>query len=494
MVTKEKIYLYLKDPKIVFGILSCFFILLNIFTISWTPLPWFDEVWFIDTSVNSALDNTWTTTAQVSYGGETPIALYPPLYQYLLTLWIKICGFSITSVRSFNVVIAAISSIVLFQGLRELGYLKNKWIILVFVFLFWGTGLFAWSYRNGRPDMVNMLCALSFMYSYFLYVKKGYSKWLMFFSAILVVLSGLQSCPLIIVFLIYLYVIKGEYRHKTKAAFFVTILGLVLGTILLWGHFLFHEHPKSFFWQFSVSQSISNILYKIPFLSEYIQPMKKIPEEGKDIFREFIDCYVKNKNYAIFTLVNSGILFAFRKKMSSSSIEIYFLGFSVLMPTVMFFAGHCLSPYTWMFYFPAIIFAVICLEKYNNKFLWIIYGGLTFLFTVILGLPRMLLNNEKKEYDKIVEFVERQNFDENVVILSYYKAYYPVRKITRNSYYPMYPVQYMPSNIQYILIDETDSFGHENDDVYISNIRNEGKQIVAIDSLNNPRVILYEVQ
>lgn len=157
-----------------FGVLTILFVILNLLTIDWSPLPWFDEVWFVDTAVNAALDGVWTTNTQGAYGGETPTNLYPPLYQYLLAIWIWICGFSLFTVRSFNVLMAAGCSILIFKGLRNMGYLK-KWLpLIIFVFLFWGTGLFSWSYRNGRYEMTYLFCSLLYIYNYLRYIKKGF--------------------------------------------------------------------------------------------------------------------------------------------------------------------------------------------------------------------------------------------------------------------------------------------------------------------------------
>jgi hypothetical protein len=473
-----------------FGILTGLFVLLNLVTISWAPLPWFDEVWFVDTAVNYALNESWTTTAQISFGGETPIALYPPLYQYLLAGWIKITGFSILSVRSFNIIIAAIISFVLFKGLNELGYLKSGYAILIFVFLFWGTGLFSWSYRNGRPDMVNLLFSSLFLYSYCIYLKRNYGKWLVLTSAALILLSGLQSCPFIVCFLLYMYLVKKKYRDRTKVAFFMTVAGFMAGLISLWGHFVYNEHPNSFFWQFSQSSTISGLIQKIPFFSQYIQP----GESGRSITHEILDCYTKNKNYFFLTIVNVAVLFwlLIKKKCSYESLEVYIIGFSLLMPIIMAFAGHCLSPYTWMFYFPAVVFGIICMEKYNRKWIWITYGILTIAFSVVSGLPRTLMTADRATQKRITEFVERQNFKKNVVMLSSYSAYYPIRKITRNSYYSVYPVSYIPLNVEYVLKDETDghSGNYENFDRYILE---KGYKLVPVDSLMQPKTVLYKV-
>ena len=474
-----------------FGVLTGLFVLLNLVTISWSPLPWLDEIMFADTAVNLALDGRWTTTAWWNFSHETPVSLYPPLYQYLLAGWLKIWGFSILSARSFNIVVAAIVSVVIFGGLRKFNCLKNRYAILIFVFLFWGTGLFSWSYRNGRPDMVNLLFSSLFIYNYCLYMKSNRNKWWMLINAVLILLSGLQACFFITFFLLYMYAVKKEYRYKTKIAFLMTVFGFIAGLTALWGHFVYHEHPGSFFWQFSQSETLSTLLQKIPFLSQSIHPpetMESISEGG------MLRCYTLNKNYLFLTCVNVIILcfLLIKKKYSKRSAAIDVLGFSLLMPGIMSLSGHCLSPYSWMFYLPALIFSMICMEKYNHKWIWCIYGILTVGFSVISGLPKTLATADRTAHERIGKFVEKQKFDKDVVMLSSFSTYYPIRKITRNSYYSVYPVRYLPSNIEYVLKDETDKHSgkYENFDQYILE---HGRKLIPVDSLMLPKIILYKI-
>lgn len=84
---------------------------------------------------------------------------------------------------------------------------------------------------------------------------------------------------------LYMYVVKKEYRYKTKIAFLMTVPGFIVGLTALWGHFVYHGHPGSFFRQFSQSETLSTLLQKIPFLSQYIHPpktMESISDGGGD--------------------------------------------------------------------------------------------------------------------------------------------------------------------------------------------------------------------
>jgi len=484
---------------ILFGVLTLIFITVNIMTLTWTPLPWFDEAWFVDTAVNFALDNHWTTTAQISYAGETPIALYPPLYQFLLGLWIKVFGFSIFTVRSFNIIIAAACSLFLFLIFRKMGYLKQTFTIVLFVFLFWGTGLFAWSYRNGRPDMVNLLFTILLVYQYIMYIKDGGNcfKYGLFLNAVLLLTSGLQAIPFVVFFLVFVYILNKQIRNKTFVSMISIFTGFIVGILIIYCHFVILEHPKSFFWQFAQSETISNLLHKIPFISDNIVLASKENSDMKESFISgLIDCYLQNKNYIIFTAVNFiAVLFLYLKRIIKlHTIEIQIYLFSILMPVVMFLAGHCLSPYTWMFFFPAVGLCIILIEKYKNMSINIVYCALTIAFTIVLGLPNALIKSDKNVFNNISEFIDKQRFEKDVSILSCYCAYYQLRSITKNSYNAIYPIEQSHKNVDYILQTEIKEHDSEQFSDRIKSIIDSGKTIECVDSMNYyPKLKLYKV-
>jgi hypothetical protein len=60
--------------QIAFYSISIFFVLLNIFTLKWDPLPWVDDVSLVDCPVNFVLDGEWKTTA--CFGDKNDEVLY----------------------------------------------------------------------------------------------------------------------------------------------------------------------------------------------------------------------------------------------------------------------------------------------------------------------------------------------------------------------------------------------------------------------------------
>lgn len=84
--------------------LSLPFLIANLFTLE-NLAPWIDEVMFLDTSYNAAVHGVWETTAWYRVAGQHPFSTYPPLYQMLSALWMRLFGCSLVAVRSLNLLL-----------------------------------------------------------------------------------------------------------------------------------------------------------------------------------------------------------------------------------------------------------------------------------------------------------------------------------------------------------------------------------------------------
>src|SRR5215471_14715245 len=76
------------------------FLLFNLATASRYPFVWTDEVMYADPAVNLYLGHGFTSTAWYAQPSNEFWAGNVPLHSTLLFLWLKIFGFSITTIRS----------------------------------------------------------------------------------------------------------------------------------------------------------------------------------------------------------------------------------------------------------------------------------------------------------------------------------------------------------------------------------------------------------
>ncbi|MDR0732841.1 MAG: hypothetical protein LBF08_02090 [Dysgonamonadaceae bacterium] len=499
-INLERFESFDQKNQVIFYTVSLFFILLNIFTLTWTPLPWIDEATLIDNPVNFVLDGEWRTTAGGGDKNNEVYSTYPPLYQFVLVPWIWLFGVSPTSCRSLSVVLVFFISLLIYRLMRNKSIIKNNYTLILFLLLFWCGGMFSWIYRNGRVDILNMLCTTVFITGYYYNVK----KWALALFAFLITISGIQACPYVLGILIYIYFFQSD-KNRTKNAIFMFIAGALSGLLFMSVFFHLQGYLLSFYYRcFCFSGSFNNIISslipyieKITLLDPAIKEALNKPAivSATPFLQRILDAYAVNREYLILSVINVivyvGLLI--KRKIIFNSPETRLL-FIIIIPLIMTVAGRFAGYYTWMCYIPAVVFAVYIVGKYGKQiYIPIVYGLMTAVI-LILGLPKTLITSDKEAYNNITTFIKKQNFSDADKIASPYKSYYVIRNITKTCYFTgLYPLALMPEDTKYILTAEHD-YGSENTDLYIERCKAKGKTVYPIDSINSPKMVLYLVE
>lgn len=208
-----------KNQLVVHVFCVCF-VVFNIFTLEWEPLPWIDDVSLVDSPVNFVLDGEWRTTAVNGDRHGDVYSLYPPLYQFVLVPFIWIFGASPISCRSLNVLLVYVFCLFIYQLFQKKQLINNYYSIIVFLLLIWSASTFSWIYRNGRPDILNMVCATGFLISYY----QAKSKWRLILFSCLTIMSGIQACPYILGILVCIYSFQQD-RKRARKGMYMFILG-----------------------------------------------------------------------------------------------------------------------------------------------------------------------------------------------------------------------------------------------------------------------------
>lgn len=487
---------------IVIGI-SLFFVILNLVTLEWTPLPWIDEISYSDYSVNFVLDSEWRTTAWFGDKNNEAYSVYPPLYQFVLVPWIWLFGVSPLACRSLNVILAFICCLVIYRAMKKANLINNELILICFLLLFWGADLFSWMYRNGRVDILNMLCTTCFFYCFYNYLLGLGSKWWLVFWSFLVFISGIQACPFIGGVLILLLLFERKIRTKTLNALFLFLGGSFLGLFGLSLFFGLQGHLLSFYYRtFIFSSSLKKIAVTLlPYFADTLNinvdeiMSKLVVSESVPFSQKLLDAYVVNVEYLIVSAINILVFsyIAYKKRLRLKSQE-GILGLIVLfIPLLMGLAGRFSPYYTWMCYIPAIIYMVYLCARFSSKLVLFIYTGMTFVI-VSLGLPKALSKADKDSYSNVENFIRKQNFSSNDKIISPFVSYYPIRTITKHCYFTgIYPLTLVPKDTRYIL-KAVDDFGYQHVDTYIQQCRKEGKKVTLVDQLESPKMELFVVE
>lgn len=100
--------------------LSLVFTVINLFTLK-NVMPWIDDVMFLDTSYNAVYHDSWSTTAWYRVAGEYPFSTYPPLYQFLVSMWMWLFGADLLVVRSLNLFIVFLLGALCLRMLKKRG-------------------------------------------------------------------------------------------------------------------------------------------------------------------------------------------------------------------------------------------------------------------------------------------------------------------------------------------------------------------------------------
>lgn len=481
------------------------FVLLNFLTITWNTPPWLDEVQFVDSPINFVLDGEWYTTSWQLSGNPKPVSTSVPLYQFILVPWVWLFGVSPLAIRSLNIILVLFMSLLLFKYLDNLGFFRKHWLILLFLIGFWASDSFSWTYRSGRVDILNALTVVLFVFSYIDYLNSKRKSWYLYLFAFFIPLSGIQACPYLVIFLIWIWIFSKVHSSVIKDTIKLLFLSWGLALINLLVFFYYHEGVIGFLASFIMRSSTLKSLSS--FILPYIGSMLDVDvsqwtskllfdPKGPSFVERILELYFHNKSYFIlnlFNLISIFFLLFIRKYRLNKSILLV-IGFSILAPLFILLIGRFQSYYSWMAFLPALVGASLIVESYNYLFTKLIYW-FSILYIIFTGLPTKLLYADPSAYFELEQYIKGHNIDvDNDVILASYRTYYSVRNITNKVYFiHTYPIEMLPSKPTIAIVSQADGPWGVEVENYLAALKRNGEPVNLIDSLANPRIYYYEL-
>jgi hypothetical protein len=149
------------------------FFAVNLATCSWFPESWCDEVMYSDPAIRYVLGKGFTSAAWPSQQSNEFWAGNCPLQQLLLIPWLWTFGVSMTSIRSFCYVAGTIGVAILWQSVRQAGWISTAvWRLMLVVLLLSAYGM-THMFRCGRPDSITMLIAAAVLWE----ISRGETMW-----------------------------------------------------------------------------------------------------------------------------------------------------------------------------------------------------------------------------------------------------------------------------------------------------------------------------
>lgn len=497
----------LNNNYFVFSIISLLAVVYNMLTMS-NALPWIDEVMFTDVPANVALHGEWETTAW--YGGE---CTYMPLYQFLLVGWIKLFGFSLLSCRSLNLLLMYLVGLVSIKLMHKfLGGGKSKLSILavvIFGLLFWFSAEMATIYRNGRVDVLGMLCASVVAWTVIDYIEGKSGKYTdrVFLASVLLFLSGVQAGIFAGALFVLALVLYPALRRRLAISLFSFVLGGAVSGILTSVFMYFFVNVKSFIMSFvGYSATLGRIFVVVrPLLSPILGESNIVLDNlnsGPTFIERLSEAFLSVHFGLLSLLMIILVLVNIKDKssLSKNNVLLIFCLVSLYVPIVMTFAGRFAGYYRWMCYLPMIYAITLSACLYNGRktkaiailgSLMLVCGGIK-----TFGSP------SDYTYSKISSFIHKQPFEKNDKIVATFPTFYEVKTICDNCYFlEFYAVEDTPV-ADYIIVPTEkgktegryyrEAKGIED---YIERIKADStKQMILIDELDYPSMRVYGVK
>lgn len=506
----KKIY---TNPIFCFFIISVLFVVVNIITFDW-KLAWNDETELTDTPANFVEFGQWISKAFPDYGGKVPFSIYVPLHQMLLALWMKIFGFSMISVRSFNLLLTfSVGWGLLGYVKRLLGEKLQTISVVTFSLLFWGGAEFAFIYRNGRGDMLGVLLCVMLANYVFDYISSRNKTrlYVICFLSSLLIWSALQACifavaALLFVIAIYYKEYKNEFIKVGKYMFIGFFIGFALMMLFFW----YNDHLFPFL--VSITSLSGTLKSLAASLLPYIGPSLGLnPEEwlakladdevGPSLFEKILSIY-DFITYDILLAVVVIILLSKKKYIAKPQWRnpVVLLGlFVILVPVFMNLAGRYVGYYRWMSYLPLVVSLIISIELLDEKNIKV---GVLLVSIIIsaIGVHSMFDKEQKDKNDAIKLLCQRLPINKTDVVCAPDEFFYEIRKKSNECYFTKhYPVKYLDINSINYYIKNKHDFETMHNTKFSRQLQkaldeNPTIHLMPVDSCELLRVVVYKVE
>lgn len=391
----------------------------NLLTASRSPTVWFDEVLFADPAVNLVTGKGFVTTAWPQ-PRDVPFSVNAPLYSLLLAGWIKLLGFSITSVRSLNYVLMMFVGLVLWDTVRRRGIMQN-WVLRVtlLVLLFCGYGI-SFSYRSGRYDILGILL-ISSMFAVS-YVNLTFMRSILLFAlGATVPFVGLQLLPYCGLLMLLALWLGGT---DSVGRLYPGLAGLLAGIA---GFYVLYVHLGmwSYLTDFILAQTDDSLPQKL---------LSGVQGIGLD--------------FSVLPLVLTLVLLSL-KAVKTNEVR-------VLVPAISGLALFCLIPvalavvgkypvyYTWMTFVPVTFCVLTAIDRYlagRWNTVVAVVCTVTVLAAALVGLPARVLTTftewRARDYGPVRQLVSTNVRHDDWAYCSH-AAYYAAREVAGIVFTPLH--------------------------------------------------------
>jgi hypothetical protein len=407
------------------------FLGLNIATSSRFPLPWQDEVMFVDVAVDYATGHGFVSSVYMC--GDPMIGHFwscnAPMFPFILAGWIKLFGFNILPVRLLNYVLVSIAVVVLWLAVRRLALIPRAAQRLLFAaLLLTGYGM-GFSYRSARYDCLCLLLMSFVLLAYSIGSNRVRVLVIAFLGALLP-LAGIQL-------ILYSVVLSALMLAFFRGRVFWEIAALGAGIVVGFGALL-------------------ALFYANGVLSNFFSSLLG---ERSGHFR-----YVaKDPSFVILLCVCILLSLERVRRRAFRLISPLGVGLAcgILIPACMIALGKFPIYYIWMAYVPLALAVAAALSEYAFQPSRLVLNLSTCgLFLVCLtGLPVEIASAlyywKDRDCAKIDTLVQ-QNLKYDDWVYTQYSGYFAVKKVTPNVFIPFQIADRYRDKISVLLVSPAD--------------------------------------
>jgi hypothetical protein len=267
----------------------------NLATLTISPVPWTDEIYYADLSMSLARHSGFVNTI-LPMDNPPFIYIYGPIYFFFQALLIKLFGLKIFLFRSVNF----ISSIGILWILHRYFRVNNLLILLLAL-----SPLFIQNAHSGRMDLLATLFTLA---GYIPFANKKEINWRRIFLTSIFFLLAFLTSPRVGFLFPGLYVfLFSEFKFNVKNIFLILIPPIAVITGLIGWSLITTGSPFGAYlpiFQSNIAQS-SDLHLGVSFIRGHIDDLISIFFVFFGIFS-----YVKNRNRMVLTMLINFFLFS----------------------------------------------------------------------------------------------------------------------------------------------------------------------------------------
>ncbi len=478
---------------------SLIYIIINLLTLQYI-YPWVDEVMFQDVVWHWNNGDGWTTYAWYDVGGGS-FSYYPPLYQMLLAVWMKVFGTSVLACRSINLLFFFALGFVMLKLTEKLNHTNlNAVTTIIFSVLLWGGCELSRMYRQGRPDILMAMLVVLVMYYYYQYIVNKKNRVFLILISALVVMSGFPPCIPIVLTSCMTIVCFKEYRRQAFIALLYILCGFFVGLLLVFTFFMLH-HQVVYFVMNTVSYSallskIYNfVYYHIPVPSVFYEI--KNPSTIKESYIHIIFSYFS----FVVLLVVSSVMLILSYKRIKLSLYIFLFVSALLIPLFMSAGGRYAMYYRWMMYLPMLMCFILLIAK-NEKM--VVIGLISSVICSGIGMASYFyriphtdwINNRTVKMDVVNTFIYNLPIERKDHVACPFLIYYVIHDLTPNAYFMNLEGFSKRQDYDFVIVNkgEIKEWGKEDLQKLLSKYENSEKyKVTLIDRLQDIDLCAYKI-